>query len=215
MRESIRRIDARGLACPGPVVETKKALEAGGFEILEIEVDGPTARENVSRFATHAGHEVLGIVDVNGASTIRIKPRSGAAPDGAASAAAPVAEKACGDAGPEAPDGAPETLFISSDAIGSGSEELGQLLMKGFIKTLLDASARPRRIIFMNGGVRLAVEGSSSLESLRKLADLGVEVLACGTCLDYYQVKDKLAVGRVSNMFEISGFLLGGKVLSL
>jgi selenium metabolism protein YedF len=206
MSGSTKRIDARGQACPGPVIMTKKAFDEGGFESLEVLVDGPTAAENVSRFAAHEGHEVEGIADEDGASAIRIRPR------GAAANAAPVVAAAPDAA---ARDSAAETLFISSAAIGSGSEELGELLMKGFIKTLLDAPSLPKRIIFMNGGVRLAVEGSASLESLRKLADLGVEVLACGTCLDYYQVKDKLAVGRVSNMFEISGFLLGGPSLSL
>jgi selenium metabolism protein YedF len=196
-------------------VLTKKAFEEGGFDILEVKVDGPTARENVTRFATHGGYAAEAVDGEGGSSTIRIRPS-------AASAAASASTNA--PAGTPAPEPSPlgasggavaDTLFVSSDKIGSGADELGELLMRGFIKTLLEAKSLPRRIIFMNSGVRLAVEGSPSVESLRDLASRGVEVLACGTCLDYYSLKDKLAVGRVSNMFEISGFLLEGRTLSL
>jgi selenium metabolism protein YedF len=204
MSESVKRIDARGLACPGPVVEAKKALETGGFELLEVLVDGPTAKENVSRFAAYAGHKVEGIVDDDGASTIRIRPSA----SGSADAAGPVKAAALGTA-------AAETIFIASNQIGAGSDELGSLLMRGYLKTLIEAPKLPKRIIFMNGGVRLVAEGSDSHESLAKLAELGVEIIACGTCLDYYKLKEKLAVGRVSNMFEISSFLLAGPSLSL
>lgn len=195
MSGSIKRIDARGLACPQPVVLTKKALEEGGFDILEVTVDGPTAKENVSRYAAHSGHEAEAIDGEGGSATIKIRPR---APSREASTSSEAT-----------------TLFISSDKIGSGDEELGALLMRGFIKTLIEATSLPARIILMNSGVRLAVEGSPVLESLSALAARGVEILACGTCLDFYKLKERLAAGRVSNMFEISGFLLEGRTLSL
>lgn len=204
MNESVKKIDARGLACPQPVVVAKKALEEGGFDILEVLVDGPTARENVTRFAVHAGHSVEDVEDSGGESTIRVRRAGGAS---ATSAAAPEAAAA-------SPLGA-TTVFIPSDRIGSGDDELGALLMRGFLSALAEASPLPGRVILMNGGVRLAAEGSAALTGLAKLAELGVEILACGTCLDFYKIKDKLAVGRVSNMFEISGLLLEGKTLSL
>lgn len=217
MSGSTKRIDARGLPCPQPVVLTKKAIEEGGFDILEVRVDGPTARQNVTRFATHGGYAAEAVDGEGGASTIRIRPS-------AASTAAPASTNAPAAAGTPALEtsshganggAVADTLFVSSDKIGSGADELGELLMRGFIKTLLEAKSLPKRIIFMNSGVRLAVEGSPSVESLIALSTRGVEVLACGTCLDYYGLKDKLAAGRVSNMFEISGFLLEGKTLSL
>jgi selenium metabolism protein YedF len=216
MSESIRSIDARGLACPQPVVLAKKALEEGGFEILQMIVDGPSARENVTRFAVHAGHAVESVKEgEKGAATIRIRraatiASSERASTPAANAARPEPSAAVS---PEANQA--RTIFISSDRIGSGDDELGALLMKGFIGTLLEASPLPDRLIFMNGGVRLAVEGSSSLSNLKKLEEQGMEILSCGTCLDFYKIKDKLAVGRVSNMFEISGLLLNGKTFSL
>jgi intracellular sulfur oxidation DsrE/DsrF family protein len=86
--------------------------------------------------------------------------------------------------------------------------------MRGFTYALAEGEARPERVILMNGGVRLAVEGSESLPNLRRLAEVGVDVMACGTCLDYYKLKDKLAVGRVTNMYEIAELLMAGNVLS-
>lgn len=205
MSGSTRKIDARGLPCPEPVIATKKALEAGGYEILEIVVDGPTARENVTRFAAHSGHVVDGVRDEGAVSTIRIRYKTGEA-----AMATPASDK---DKRPEG--SAVSTILITSDAIGSGDAELGALLMRGFVNTLLEASNPPERLILMNGGVRLAIEGSASLGSLSRLAALGVEILACGTCLDFYRVKDRLAVGRTSNMFEISEILLKGSTLSM
>jgi selenium metabolism protein YedF len=229
MSESTRRIDARGLSCPQPVILTKKALEEGGFELLEVLVNSESSRENVARFATHGGHQVEAIASAPGETKIRIKPTRAAGGAGASSTgsstAAPIEESACDET--EVPAAAQQpaaatasgartaTFLIASAAIGSGSEELGELLMKGFVATLLETSPLPERIILMNGGVKLAVTGSPSLDKLAALANRGVEILACGTCLDYFKLKDSLAVGRVTNMFEIAGFLAQGTVLSL
>jgi selenium metabolism protein YedF len=218
MSGSTKRIDARGQACPGPVIMTKRALEEGGFEVLEVIVDGPTAKENVSRFATHAGHSIETADGDSGSSTIRIRVRKAAGttdaapptkapPTQSASPAEAQADALCGTAA--------TTVFISSDRIGSGDDELGALLMRGFLRTLAESGERPARVILMNGGVKLAIEGAQTASSLASLADAGTEVLACGTCLDFYKVKDKLAVGRVSNMLEISGLLLAGRTLNV
>jgi selenium metabolism protein YedF len=204
MSGSTRRIDAKGLPCPQPVVLAKKALEEGGFELLEILVDNDAARENVARFAEHGGHSVEAVETANGVSTIRIRRSESV---GATSAAAQ------SEARPR--DGGVETVFISRATIGSGNDELGALLMKGFVSTLLELPPLPDRIIFMNGGVALAVEGSPCLGQLSALAERGIEILSCGTCLDFYKIKDKLAVGKITNMLEISGFLMRGSVLSM
>ncbi len=209
MSESLKRIDARGLPCPGPVVEAKKTLDAGGFDVLELLVDNMTAQENVCRFVTHAGHRIAGI-DREGETTIIRIQRSGGG------------EEADQDLSkPDSPEAVRKTragvatILIARDVLGAGNDELGALLMRGFIKTLLDAEELPARIILMNGGVRLAVEGAVTLGSLRELEAGGMEILACGTCLDYFGLKESLSVGRVSNMFEISSFLLAGETLSL
>jgi len=108
-----------------------------------------------------------------------------------------------------------QTVFLSSRTIGRGDDELGALLMRGFLYTLTESETVPQRVLLMNSGVTLAAEGSEHLENLRRLVDLGVEILACGTCLEFYKLTDQLAVGRVSNMQEIAEFLLQGKALSL
>lgn len=107
-------------------------------------------------------------------------------------------------------------LFVPSDSLGRGPAELGERLMAAFFHTLLEVTPKPQTIIFMNAGVKLVVEGSAALEDLEALAGQGIELLACGTCLGYFELKERVAVGRVSNMFDISTALLeAGKVVEL
>ena len=94
-------------------------------------------------------------------------------------------------------------VYISSQHLGSGDEDLGSFLMKAFLKTLLDFKTPPNRIILVNSGVQLAAEGSKVLEALQLLSGQGVEIICCGTCIDYYELKGKIKVGRISNMYEI------------
>ena len=206
MNDILRTVDARGLACPQPVVLTRKALAEGGFDLLEVVVDDPAARENVTRYAAYAGCPVEAVAEQAGAIRIRIRPAAAGAP-----AAQPQAQP---DPAPAtAPAGA--TVFIAADGIGSGDEQLAALLLRGFLYTLTELPQPPRRIILMNAGVKLAVEGSESLVNLRRLAERGVDLLACGTCLEFFQLKDRLAVGRISNMYEIAELLLEGPTVRL
>jgi selenium metabolism protein YedF len=209
MSDIRRTLDARGQACPLPVILTRKALSEGGFDLLEVSVDDPSSRENVVRFAEYANCAVESVVEDGPVSRILIRPDAlspkAEARVFAASAPAPASPGAA----------APATVLIASAGIGRGDEQLAALLMRGFLYSLTEGETLPARIILMNGGVRLAVDGSDSLVNLRRLADQGVEVLACGTCLEFYELKDSLAVGRVTNMYEIAGLLLQGGVVSL
>jgi selenium metabolism protein YedF len=99
-------------------------------------------------------------------------------------------------------------VYINSNLLGVGDEALGSILMRTFLKTLLDLETKPVRLILINSGVKLASEGSEVLETLRGLSDKGVEILACGTCIDFYGLKEKMRVGRVSNMYDIAQSLL-------
>jgi selenium metabolism protein YedF len=99
-------------------------------------------------------------------------------------------------------------VYINSNLLGVGEEALGTILMRSFLKTLLDFEQVPSRLIFVNSGVRLTTEGSEVLESLRALYEKGAEIPSCGTCLDFYQLKEKLKVGVVSNMFVIAQSLM-------
>jgi selenium metabolism protein YedF len=120
---------------------------------------------------------------------------------------------------PEEKKAAGETnsvVFIESDSIGRGSEELGRILMRSFLHTLAEAEFTPAKIILVNGGVKLACEESEVLGDLSALSRQGVEVLCCGTCLDYFGLKSELQVGRISNMYEIlSSLAQAGKVLKM
>ena len=207
MNDTRRTVDARGQACPMPVILTRKALAEGGFDLLEVAVDDASSRENVVRFAGYAGCAVESVEEDGPVSRILIRPGARPMPE-PSRVAAPIAAAAPG-AGPAA------TVLLTAAGIGGGDEQLAALLMRGFLYTLTEAEILPARVILMNGGVRLAVEGSDSLVNLRRLADRGVEVLACGTCLEFYQLKDALAVGRVTNMYEIAGLLLQGGTISL
>jgi selenium metabolism protein YedF len=103
-----------------------------------------------------------------------------------------------------APDKRRNTVVaVSSDAMGRGSDELGQILMKGFLYALSQLEELPKALLFYNGGAHLTTEGSPSLEDLKNMEAQGVQILTCGTCLDYYGLTDKLAVGGVTNMYSI------------
>lgn len=199
MNPSPETLDARGLACPQPVILARRALARGAaFEIL---VDEPAARENLLKFAAHAGCEVEAVVEEGREVRIRLRP-PGAAP-GAQTLPMPAI-----------PSGT-AALLLATDTLGRGDAELGALLMRGFVYALAESEAPPRRLLLMNAGVRLAVEGSESLAHLRRLADAGVEVVACGTCLEFFKLTGQLAVGRVGNMYEITEALLEGPSLTL
>lgn len=191
-------VDARGLACPQPVILTKQALQEAG-ELTTI-VDNEVARENVSRMARNQGCQVT--VDDKGGDIYHLhlvkagtKPAQQAVPTPAVVG--------------------PAILFISADTIGKGSDELGGILMKTFISTIGQVAAMPQTVVFMNSGVKLVTEGSPVLEDLKFLSEQGIELLACGRCLDYFGIKDKVAVGRVSNMLEIEERLFtAGRIVS-
>jgi len=217
MKESRRTLDARGLACPGPVIMLKKALEEGGGDILDVVVDNAAARENVSRFAARSGCALLSVQEEQGIFTLSIEPgaKGGAIAHPVPGKEADKEERPMEASTCDAEGAAGATVLIASDRLGRGADELGALLLKGFIYALAEADVAPRRIVFMNSGVRVSTEGSVSLPDLARLSGRGVEILSCGTCLDYYGVKDKLAVGRISNMYEIAGFLLEGRTLAI
>jgi len=101
-----------------------------------------------------------------------------------------------------------KTIIINSETFGSGSEELGKRLMGSFFRKLCMLESKPDTIIFYNSGVKLLAKGSSVLDAVDTLFNAGVDILACGTCVTYYKLNDKLIAGRVSNMQEIASILL-------
>ena len=197
-----KTVDARGLACPQPVILTRRAMQEGG-PVVTI-VDNETAQRNVTRMAEKAGATVTAEARVDG---IYLTISGGETP----------AEEPVSCETGTAPAGGPLVLVVSSEYMGRGEhEELGTVLVRGFFHTLGEVEPIPGTIIFFNSGVKLTVEGSPVVEDLQALSERGVEILACGTCLDYYNLQDKLAVGQVSNMYTIAETMLrAGKVVNL
>ncbi|MGQ9648238.1 MAG: sulfurtransferase-like selenium metabolism protein YedF [Thermodesulfobacteriota bacterium] len=185
----MKEIDCRGLACPQPVVTTKKALEEMGSGELVVIVDNPTARDNVERFAKSQGAKVD--IEKKGEDFFLHIQKEG------------LREREGLD------EKVPKVVvYVNSNLMGVGEEALGAILMRSFLKTLLDLKPVPSKLIFVNSGVRLTTEGSEVLESLKALSEKGVQILSCGTCLDFYGLKEKLRVGIISNMFDIAQSLL-------
>jgi selenium metabolism protein YedF len=194
-------VDARGLACPQPVIQTRKAMEEA--ERIETLVDNETALSNVSRMANKAGWQVNVAAEGN---EYRIALAKGTAVAQAEPLTVGKAEVASG----------PLVLVVSADTMGRGDAELGSILIRGFFHTMGEVEPLPGVIIFFNTGVRLACEGSLVLDDLCALAAEGIEILACGTCLNYFELTEKLAVGQVSNMYDIAETMLrAGKVVNL
>jgi len=203
MNGSTRTIDARGLPCPQPVVLTKKALEEGGFAVLEVLVGDEAARDNVVRFSTFFGCEAEAFPAEEGGARILIRSAAQAASE-------PEARREA-DRGADA--GGKVAVLLSSDTIGRGGDELGSLLMRGFVYALAEGADKPGRIILMNAGVKLAVAGSDSIANLKRLSEAGVDVVACGTCVAFFGLKEKLGAGRISNMYEIAEILVRERVV--
>jgi len=194
-------VDCRGLACPQPVIRTKQAM-AQSDQVTTI-VDNETAVQNVARMAEKEGYAVA--VEKKEDGIYLSLSRAGRAQIDVV-AAESMPERALG----------PVVLLIPSDGMGRGDEELGGILIRSFLHTLNEVEPLPDTIIFLNAGVKLTVAGSPVLEDLETLTQRGVEILACGTCLGHFGLKDKIAVGEVSNMYSIAEALLGaGKVIAV
>ena len=196
-----RLIDCRGLACPQPVILTKKAMSES--ERITTIVDNDAAKTNVSRMAGKEGFAVD--VEEKEDGIYLHLTRIGTVPQSETTSSAP-AEGSVG----------PLVVLIPSDGMGRGDEELGAILIRSFLHTLNEVEPVPDAIVFLNAGVKLAVEGSLVLEDLQTLERKGVEILACGTCLGHFDLKDRISVGQVSNMYSIAETLLAaGSVVSL
>jgi selenium metabolism protein YedF len=190
------RVDARGLACPQPVIKTKKALEelpGGNFIVL---VDNESSRDNVMRMLANRGYESTSDTD----GTDFVIQVGGTTDKEAGKKHLTRAELSCST------DGGTRNsvIYLNSNLMGTGDEKLGFILIRGYLQTLKDLSPLPSTIICVNSGVFLGTENEDTINALKTLETLGVKVLSCGTCLDFYNLKDKLAVGKISNMLEIA-----------
>lgn len=200
----MKRVDARQLACPKPVILTKEAISDEAINQVEVIVDNGAALENVKRFLTNFGFQVKGVTQTGKdhyifatrvyATVSNTKFDVNEYPCPVPQANSKTATKG-------------KTIFFNNEFLGFGDDKLGALLMKAFIYTLNEVDKQPERLLFMNSSVRLCIENAITLENLQKLEKKGVDILVCGTCLDFFGITDKLKVGVVSNMYDIAGSL--------
>jgi selenium metabolism protein YedF len=192
----IKIVNAKGLACPQPVVLTKQALES--HEQVMVIVDNDTALENVKRLGMKSGCDVKVEKKSDGTYEINLTRKDSVA--GAKEEFVPSCSATSVQSGPF-------VIVIAENKMGRGNDELGYVLIRAFLHTIALQAEKPDIMIFYNTGVKLAIQGSEVLDDLKELASAGVEMLVCGTCLNYFEAKEKLGVGVVSNMYDIAGIM--------
>lgn len=181
-----REVDARGELCPKPVIMTKKELDNLQEGTLTTIVDNEVAKDNISKLASSYGYNFTVDQTKDNEYYIHIIKGEG------------TTENIC------IPDTFKDlTIAIGSDKLGVGEEKLGDILINSFIYTVKETTPWPRTIVLFNSGVKLTCEGSKVVEDLKAMYDEGVEILVCGTCLDYYNIKDNIQVGEIANMYSI------------
>jgi selenium metabolism protein YedF len=199
---TVKEIDARGLACPAPVLQAKAAIEAEDLNAVRVVVDNEAARQNVKRFLESRGFGIALEKDSDGYYVIgRCDERPSTGPE-----AAPAAE-------------AGQTkimVMIATDRLGYGDDELGLKLIINFIRTLKEMGPDLWRLVLVNNGVKLTVEGSEVLPELKQLQDSGLQIMVCGTCLTHFDLLEHKQVGETTNMLDIvTAMQLADKVINI
>lgn len=198
----MKEIDARGLACPAPVLETKAVVENARPAGIRVLVDNPAAGENVARFLSSRGYAVEAGRQGNDLFVV------GTCGEKENPAPLPVADVKT----------ASKKIMViaATDRFGFGDDELGLKLMVNFIKTLKEMGPELWRLVFINNGVKLTVAGSEILPVLKEYEHDGVTILVCGTCLTHFNLLDQKQVGETTNMLDIvTAMQLADKVISL
>jgi selenium metabolism protein YedF len=189
----MKTVDAKGKSCPVPLIMTKKAInETGENEDLKILIDNETSMINVTRFLEEHGMKVS--VHQHGNTYELFVNKTSGIPEEVK------AEEYCNS---ETPKKSNFVVALQRDHLGDGDNELGKILIKALINTLPDNNTLPKTVVFLNSGIFLALKDSPVLDALKVLEEVGVELLICGTCLDFYKKNEDLALGKVSNMYEI------------
>ena len=176
------KVNAVGEVCPKPVIMTKKALKEIESGVVEVSVDNITSKENVEKMAKEMGH------------TFETKEEGN------------VFVITITKAGEKQENSSKEeniVISIGSDKMGEGEDELGKILIKGFIYALTEAETLPKTVLLYNKGVLLASTFEDTVKDLKVLEERGVEILSCGTCANFYHVQDQIKVGTLTNMYTI------------
>ena len=198
----MKEIDARGLACPAPVLRTKAAVEQEDANTVKVVVDNEASQQNVKRFLESQGFETS--LEKNG-NEFFITGTCNKAPQ-------PQPE---GDTQADA-EQKKIMVMCTTDRIGFGDDDLGLKLMISFIGTLKEMDPDLWRLVLVNNGVKLTIDGSEVLQDLKELEDRGIMILVCGTCLDHFNLLEKKRVGETTNMLDIvTSMQLADKVINI
>lgn len=189
-------IDARGMSCPQPVLRTKEVLEKGQPSEFVVLVDNSAAKENVCRFAASQGCAVQAVGLGQDQFQITVcRVEAGEVASHLQVASNPVVCTSSGFS--------QIVVYVGTNCMGKGDDDLGRKLMRGFLRTWIDSGSQPWRMIFINSGVELTTIDDESVDALTVLQEKGVEILSCGTCLQHFGYEEKLRVGRSTNMYEV------------
>jgi len=198
----MKEIDARGLACPAPVLQTKAALQDEKPRGLRVVVDNPASQQNVQRFLESQGFQTA--LEQNGDDYLVIGTyisEPGEQPQLSADQQSELKKI---------------MVMCATDRMGFGDDELGLKLMINFLRTLKEMGNELWRLIFVNNGVKLTIVGSEVLDDLRKYEKNGLKIMVCGTCLNYFNLLEKKQVGETTNMLDIvTAMQLAGKVINI
>jgi selenium metabolism protein YedF len=198
----MKEIDARGLACPAPVLETKKNIEKHSLSGIRVLVDNEAAKQNVNRFLSSQSFDVS-IQEKDGVFYITGSREDGSEPED------PVAETMDGE-------NQKIMVMVASDCMGHGDDELGSKLMVSFLKTLAEMGDDLWRLVFVNNGVKLTVADAEILPVLKQYEKQGLCILVCGTCLTHFDLLEQKQVGQTTNMLDIvTAMQLADKVINI
>jgi len=198
----LKQLDCRGLACPAPVLQTKEAMEKNHLDIIKVVVDNEASKQNVSRFMESQNLEVAVEQEGNDFHITGKRQKE-------VSHKAPVAERF-------EKEKKKIMVMIATDRMGYGDDVLGRKLMTSFVKTLKEMGDELWRLVFVNNGVKLTIEGSEILPVLKDYKAEGLQILVCGTCLTHFDLLDKKQVGETTNMLDIvTAMQLADKVINI
>ena len=198
----MKEIDARGLSCPAPVLQTKAALQEASPKGVRVVVDNAASQQNVQRFLESQGFQTA--LEQIGTDYVVI----GNCDSMPSEQPQPIPE----------PSGDAQKIMImcATDRIGFGDDVLGSKLMVNFLRTLNEMGGELWRLVFVNNGVKLTIDGSEVLEDLKAYESAGLKILVCGTCLDHFNILEKKQVGETTNMLDIvTAMQLADKVINL
>ena len=202
----INELDCRGMSCPAPVLQVRDILKNESPAVVTVRVDNDAAQQNVRKFLEHQNYQVRSekhdgehwVIGTRGEGAMTAPEKSSPA----------IFERLAGEK--------KIMVLVTSVHMGHGDDALGDMLMFNFLKTLKEMGSDLWRVAFVNSGVSFTSEGSDAVPILQELAEGGVQIMACGACLAYFHLLDKIQVGDVANMFEIvTGMQLADSVVTI